>query len=324
LPELRYHREVQQEIARLEELRLRVLERWIDARLDLGDHEDLVPELEGLVATHPYREGLRIRQMLALYRSGRQVDALAVFHRARTVLRDEFGLEPSLALRELQQQILEQDPALEPHTRVASRLRAPSRRRRSALAAVAVALAAAVAAAITVFAGSGARHSVRSLGEQIDPADLITQSSIAGVSLGHSSAFYELQLGGWRAQVLSEHSFPSLEFQQPEIAVYFPKSGKRGAIVSTWNQAYRTAAGIGPCSTLAAMRRAYGSRVHVAWAGSRPSPHAFAVGNNLLFSSDDLRTISSVALYHGDPRNTHDGSPQAYAAYVTAVETACE
>ncbi len=101
------------EIARLEELRLRALEDRIGADLQLGDHAAVIPELEALVAEHPLSEGLRAQLMLALYRSGRQADSLAVYRDARRVLVDELGIEPGRDLRELEERILAQDPALE-------------------------------------------------------------------------------------------------------------------------------------------------------------------------------------------------------------------
>jgi predicted ATPase/DNA-binding SARP family transcriptional activator len=101
------------ERARLEALRLTALEDRIEADLALGGHGGLVAELEALLADHPYRERLWGQLMLALYRSGRQADALQAFHRARQVLDEDLGIEPSRWLRRRQEQILLQDAALE-------------------------------------------------------------------------------------------------------------------------------------------------------------------------------------------------------------------
>jgi DNA-binding SARP family transcriptional activator/tetratricopeptide (TPR) repeat protein len=106
------------EVARLEELRLRATEDRIDADLALGDHAAVVPELEALVAEHPLRERLRAQLMLALYRSGRQADSLAVYRDTRRVLLDELGIDPGRELRELEGRILAQDPGLQPSQRV--------------------------------------------------------------------------------------------------------------------------------------------------------------------------------------------------------------
>jgi YVTN family beta-propeller protein len=103
----------QAEIARLEDLRLAALEERIDAELVLGRHAELVSELQRLVAEQPLRERLRGQLMLALYRSGRQVDALQAYDDAREALADEFGIEPSPALKALHRQLLAQEPSLE-------------------------------------------------------------------------------------------------------------------------------------------------------------------------------------------------------------------
>ena len=94
------------EIARLEELRLGALEDRIDADLALG-RSDLVGEIEGLIARHPLRERLRGQLMVALYRAGRQSDALAVFRDARRAPGAEVGVEPGPALRRFEQAILD-------------------------------------------------------------------------------------------------------------------------------------------------------------------------------------------------------------------------
>jgi len=101
------------EIARLEELRLACLEERVEADLAQGRHAELVGELEGLVAEYPLRERLRAQVMLALYRSGRQAEALEVFQEARAVLVEELGIEPGRTLRELERSILQQDPSLD-------------------------------------------------------------------------------------------------------------------------------------------------------------------------------------------------------------------
>ena len=97
---------------RLEELRLGAVERRLEADLALGRHADLVGELESLIAAHPFRERLRAQLMLALYRSGRQADALDAFRAARRELMDELGLEPSTSLLQLERAILQHDPKL--------------------------------------------------------------------------------------------------------------------------------------------------------------------------------------------------------------------
>jgi DNA-binding SARP family transcriptional activator len=106
------------ELLRLDELRLYALEQRIDADLALGRSADLVAELEGLLATTPLRERLWEQLMLALYRSGRQAEALACYRRAHNVFVDRLGIEPGSAMKELQRAILIQDPRLETMARI--------------------------------------------------------------------------------------------------------------------------------------------------------------------------------------------------------------
>jgi DNA-binding SARP family transcriptional activator len=102
----------QTEIARLEELRLRALELRLEADLALGRHGELVGEVEALVRENPLRERLRAVLMRALYGAGRQAEALEAYRETRAMLVEELGIEPSLALQELERAILRQDSAL--------------------------------------------------------------------------------------------------------------------------------------------------------------------------------------------------------------------
>ena len=153
----------------------------------------------------------------------------------------------------------------------------------------------------------------------------ISQTAIAGMQLGQLAAFYKTRLGGYRQSTIAGPGYMMLAFQQPRVAVYFPSPGHGAIIITTWNRDYHTDKGIGPCSTVAQMLKAYGRAV-------KPSEdsvvkggvsYAYVVGNNLVFETQDLRTISAIGLYRGSPRDTGGGSPQAYANYVTANETAC-
>jgi YVTN family beta-propeller protein len=134
---------------RLEELRVSAIEERIEAELTLGRHAALVVELEALVAEHPLREKLRGQLMLALYRCGRQAEALQVYQEARRLLVGDLGLEPGTALRSLEQAILNHDPALEPRPSTTATRTVRSRRRVvAALGALLVAAVAAVAAVL--------------------------------------------------------------------------------------------------------------------------------------------------------------------------------
>ena len=112
LADLRYESFAQAAIGRLEELRVAAIEQRIDADLALGRDAELVGELEQLVAEHPLHERFRAQLMLALYRSGRQTDALNAYRAAREALVSEFAIEPTPALQELERRILRQDPGL--------------------------------------------------------------------------------------------------------------------------------------------------------------------------------------------------------------------
>src|SRR5205085_12480168 len=154
LADFAYESFAQPEIARLKESRLVALEERIDAELALGEHARLVGELEALVHEHPLRERFIAQLMLAMYRSGRQADALESYRTARRRLVDELGLEPGRELQELERAILAHDAMLEPPARGIRRGPGTSgaRERRAGVliaAGGAVLLAAIVAVALT-------------------------------------------------------------------------------------------------------------------------------------------------------------------------------
>ena len=104
---------MEQQAERLDLLREQVRHALSEARLAAGEHRQLVPELEQMAADHPFDEQVHAQLMTALYRSGRQADALAVYQRLRSTLAEELGLAPSLALRDLETAILRQDAGLD-------------------------------------------------------------------------------------------------------------------------------------------------------------------------------------------------------------------
>jgi DNA-binding SARP family transcriptional activator len=112
LADFAFEQFAQAEIRRLEELRLVAVEERIDADLELGRHGDVTGELEALAAAHPLRESLRRQLMLALYRSGRQAEALDAYQEARARFVEELGIEPGPELRQLQAEILRQGAGL--------------------------------------------------------------------------------------------------------------------------------------------------------------------------------------------------------------------
>ncbi|HEX6679151.1 MAG TPA: AfsR/SARP family transcriptional regulator [Gaiellaceae bacterium] len=158
--------------ARLEDERLAALEERIDADLAVGRHARLVPELERLVAQEPLRERPRAQLMLALYRSGRQADALELYRRTRETLSEELGIEPGLELQELERRMLQHDPELE-RARPAPRpaedgAPVPIARRPQVLVLAALVLAgvAAAIAAVALTAGGSSGNSSSGSGEQ--------------------------------------------------------------------------------------------------------------------------------------------------------------
>ncbi len=180
------------EAGRLAELRLSATEDRIEAELSLGRHSALVPELELLVARDPAHERLVGQLMLALYRSGRQADALAAYRAARRSLVEELGLEPGPELRRLEAAVLAHDPALDlppkPDPQPATPVPGPRRRRtRPTLAAAAVLLAAAVIAALVLTGGStGSRRVIAADGA--GALDLVTGQVAASVPVGSAPA----------------------------------------------------------------------------------------------------------------------------------------
>ena len=149
------------EVDRLEEKILAATEARIESDLERGQHKHLVPELESLVESHPYRERLLELLMLALYRSGRQAEALEAYRRGAKRLRDELGLEPGRSLQQLETAILQQDPALDPPAGA----RTLARRRRSwkLITAGAAGVLAAAAAATAIALTRGGSGSLESL-----------------------------------------------------------------------------------------------------------------------------------------------------------------
>ena len=195
LAEFAYDSFAQVEIARLAELRLSGVEERIEADLALGRHRELIPELEALLTKNPLRERLRGQLMLALYRSGRQAQALDAYRRARRRLVDELGIEPSPALQRLEQAILRQDESLElPRDRPSPPLAAPTGdlgaveeihatrhrlRRRGVLA-----LAAATAALIALLAFRGGGDSIAVRPNSVAVIDPKTNELVADVAVG--------------------------------------------------------------------------------------------------------------------------------------------
>lgn len=173
------------EIDRLEELRLAALTERIEADLALGRHAHLIGELEALTGRYPFQERLLAQRMLALYRSGRQAEALEAYRTARHALVDQLGIEPGASLQALERAILQQDPALELPTGGALP-EAPRRRRRLIAAVIAAsAVLAVVGVILVVTGGGGAAHAVDP-GNSLGVVDPRTNRLTDRVAVGHT------------------------------------------------------------------------------------------------------------------------------------------
>ena len=199
LADLAFEPFAQAEIARLEELRLAALEARIEADLALGHQDSLVAELQTLVAAHPFREGLRAQLMLALYRSGRQAEALEVYRRARRTFSEELGIEPGPRLRELEGAILRHDSSLEPPgsevlrreeewtETMREKRRLPRRGTLALAAALGLVVVAAVVAAVRDSSGRSSAP-VQLAGESVAVIDPETDTIIGEVPVGGKPA----------------------------------------------------------------------------------------------------------------------------------------
>ncbi len=259
LAEFAYEPFAQEEIARLEELHLSALELRIEAALALGEHARLIGELETLVKRHPFRERLRAQLMLALYRSGRQAEALDAFQDARRTLVEELGIEPSRELEELQRAILAQDPTLD--APAAARITAPPtetptakppgdqisqhhRHRGRAIAAAALPLAAlALAAAVVLLSrgsDSGGSAPLTDDSHAVAVIDPATNKVVQALSVGArpGALAFDSESGSlWVANVDDEtvtHIDPKRRRVGRTIAIGGPPTGLAAGAGALW------------------------------------------------------------------------------------------
>ena len=219
-------------IARLEEERLEALEDRIDADLAIGEQAGLVSELEGLVAEHPLRERLRGQLMLALYRCGRQADALEAYRDARRELLDGLGLEPGRGLQELERAILAQDPALDaPSSRHRTRP-ASARARGGALivAGGALLLAAAIAAAAVALTAGGSR--LTAAANSVAVIDPHANRVVADTTVGAAPAGVAAGLGGVWVVNTGDHTISSIDPRSRRVLHVLPVGGNVDAVAA--------------------------------------------------------------------------------------------
>jgi YVTN family beta-propeller protein len=225
LADLAYEPFAQSEIARLEELRLVALEYRIEADLAVGRHAGLIPELETLVREHPARERLRAQLILALYRSGRQADALASYRDARRALIEELGLEPGRELRELERAVLAQDPAID--APVGRRPSAERVRRGGVLVGVGGGLLLAAAAA-AVFAGGDDPSAKRATANSLAVIDPNSNGVVAAIPTGIRPA--DVASGAGRMWVANQADDSVTEIDPDRRAVVSTTSPRVGVL----------------------------------------------------------------------------------------------
>jgi ABC-type transport system substrate-binding protein/DNA-binding SARP family transcriptional activator len=203
LADLQYEPFAQDAVDRLEERRLQALEERLEADLALGRSGELVPQLEALVREHPFRERLVRQLMLALYRAGRQAEALAAYQASRRRLAEELGLEPGPELQRLQDAILSQDPDLSPPPQRPKPPAPRRRKRRLVLLAAVAAAAVATAALAAVLIGTGGSNAgttdtaeSRAVALSTDggtPADSVTlPGPAAAMATGYGSLWFAI------------------------------------------------------------------------------------------------------------------------------------
>jgi predicted Ser/Thr protein kinase len=193
---------------------------------------------------------------------------------------------------------------------------APSKVRRRGLLLTAALLAAAgaVLAGVLLVGGNGAG------------ATSITPTSIAGAPLGLEASAYKGHFGRpWTSQRLPESEHTKLTFPDEEVAVYFKGLTDTSVEITTWNPAYKTAEGIGPCSTLRELKKAYGKRLKPSKFNTQNGVvFAYTVGTSLIFASNQHANVEVVAVYYGQaPDSDQPGGSLSFAGYIALVENAC-
>ncbi len=217
------------EARRLDDLRLTAQMDRIDCDLALGLHDELIGELEALMAEHRLHERLRGQYMLALYRAGRQADALRAYHEARATLVEELGLEPSAPLQRLERAILNHDPALElpagiPRPEVVSPAARRGRRRRWVpVAAAAVAVAAIAAAAAVLWAGGGA--GIRVPPNSVAVIDPATNRVVRAVGVGMEPGPVAVGRGAAWVGNVDDKTLSRIDLRTRSVTKTFPLDG---------------------------------------------------------------------------------------------------
>ena len=297
LADFAYEGFAQGAIARLEEERLEALEDRVDADLAIGEQAGLVGELEGLVGEHPSRERLQGQLMLALYRCGRQADALKRYRTARGSLVTELGLEPGRGLQELERAILAQDPALD----------APSSRQRTQPAAArarggtlivaggALLLAAAIAAAAVALTGGGASR-LTAAANSVAVIDPHANRVVTDTPVGIAPDSITVGVGGvWVANTY-DHTISKIDPRSRRDVGNLPVGGNVDAVAAdsgalwTVDSTRGVASRIDPTFTLVMRAVSVGDN-----AGLSSGPNPIATGGGAVWVANNASEVKRIA-----------------------------
>jgi DNA-binding SARP family transcriptional activator/streptogramin lyase len=304
LEELAYQPFAQGEIARLEELREAVVEGRIDALLELGRHDLAIPELEERVAVEPLRERPRGQLMLALYRAGRQADALEQYREARAALVEELGLEPSEELRRLERAILDHDPSLAPPPsglpNVEERSAPPPprpRRQRPRLLAAAGALvlvAAVVAALVRILAGGGSA----AVGHAVAVLDPETGEVVSRIAVGKRPVAVAVGAGGVWVASADDGTVSRIDPRTGEVVATIGLGVPASDIAVGAGSVWATSGSLGTLIRIDPRSNAPVDTIDLS--GSEPlapnAAHGVAVGSGAVWVGSGSRSVARVAV----------------------------
>ena len=297
LADFAYEGFAQGAIARLGEERLEALEDRIDADLAIGEQAGLVGELEGLVAEHPLRERLRAQLMLALYRCGRQADALEAYRDARRELLDGLGLEPGRALQELERAILAQDPALDaPSLRHRARpASAGARGGALIVAGGALLLAAAIAAAaVALTAGDASR--LTAAANSVAVIDPHANRVIADTAVGVAPAGVAAGVGGVWVVNTDDHTISNIDPASRRVIRVVPVGGNVDAVAADSGALWAVDSTRGVASRIDPTFRSVIRAVPVGdKAGASFVPNPIAVGGGAVWVANNASEVMRIA-----------------------------
>jgi YVTN family beta-propeller protein len=283
-------------IARLEEQRSEALEDRIDADLAIGEQAGLVGELEGLVAEHPLRERLQGQLMLALYRCGRQAEALERYRKARESLVAELGLEPGRGLQELERAILAQDPALDaPSSR--HRTRPASARARGGtliVAGGALLLTAAIAAAAVALTSGGATR-LPAAANSVAVIDPDANRVVADTPVGAAPAGITAGVGGVWVVNTDDHTISNIDPRSRRVLHVLPVGGNVDAVAADSGALWTVDSTRGVAARIDPTFRSVIRTVPVRdKAGLSSGPNPVAVGDGAVWVANNVSEVMRI------------------------------